>query len=443
MKYTLHVLYLEYLIKVLFHCTRRLDLSSKMRSCFAILALGLFVLLISGTSAQQHEVYDNCDDDEDGTCSAPVTPTNVINLAEQLKEDATYKAHAILKALNFDYPTKKVVDEGSRRDGKFIPGFVGNAMNKALAVLKIFDVNFNANAYLETVGVGAGANIEIGTTSRPATAPQPAGCNCTQSNYEPCRGGDGICSSASECQAMGGESIGKCANCLGCSVCCKYVEGCQGMTDKMITYFQSPAYPRTDRSNEVCSLTLNVREEVCQVRLDLIDFEMAAPVCGDCSVVDNLEIINTGQPGGVLGPGQSRLCGLNSGQHVYLPVKPNNIVILKATTSGVRNVPLAATGGRNRGLSGDTAFRWNVRLTQIPCKAVEGAPSKTKTVEVAVDGGVVAVNAVGLKGACRCNIHKHYKVRSWHLVSNYHLCFHSNWQLHGDVPNILMITAVN
>eukprot|EP00092_Neocalanus_flemingeri_P024265 GFUD01026314.1.p1 GENE.GFUD01026314.1~~GFUD01026314.1.p1 ORF type:complete len:338 (-),score=42.11 GFUD01026314.1:125-1138(-) len=137
----------------------------------------------------------------------------------------------------------------------------------------------------------------------------------------------------------------------------------------MITYFQSPGYPRTDRSNEACSLTLNVRDEVCQVRLDFVDFEMAAPQAGSCSGVDNFEIINTAQPGGVFGPGQSKMCGLNKGQHVYMPVKPGNILIMRATTSGVRNIPLARTDGTNRGLSGDTAFRWNARVTQIPCEA--------------------------------------------------------------------------
>merc|ERR1719318_607384 len=331
--------------------------SSKMKS-LAVLALGLSVLLISGTAAHLREVHGYCEDDGDGTCLAPETPTNVVKLAEELKEEATYKANLILKALNYD--PNEVVEEypDDGRQGRFLGGFGATAMHSALAILKLFDVNFNANAYVEKAGVGAGAGIEIGTTSPPrrppvTTAPPPPppppGCNCTQSNYEPCRGGDGICSSASECEGMAGESIGKCASCLGCSVCCKYTSGCQGMTNKMITYFQSPAYPRTDRSNEVCSLTVNVRDEVCQVRLDLIDFEMAAPVCGDCSIVDNLEIINTAQPGGVLGPGQSRLCGLNSGQHLYLPVKPGNILILKATTTGVRNVPLAATNGRNRG----------------------------------------------------------------------------------------------
>jgi len=144
---------------------------------------------------------------------------------------------------------------------------------------------------------------------------------------------------------------------------------------------------------------------------------MAAPLCGDCAMVDNLEIINTAQPGGVLGPGQSRLCGLNSGQHLYLPVKPNNVLILKATTSGVLNVPLAATDGRNRGLSGDTAFRWNVRVTQIPCRAQAegglGGAAKTGSVDVAVGGASMslsgAVGFEGRNGACRCKIPKHYK----------------------------------
>jgi len=287
-----------------------------------------------------------------------------------------------------------------------------------LAVLKVFDISFNKYAYVEKVPA---YKAPPATTPRPPVYPPPTmppkGCNCTQSNYEPCRGGEGVCSSAAQCQGMGGEQVGKCANCLGCSVCCKYVAGCQGMTDMMISYFQSPAYPRTDRSNEVCSLTVNVRDEVCQVKLDFIDFEMAAPLCGDCSMVDNLEIINTAQPGGVLGPGQSRLCGLNSGQHMYLPVTPNNVLILKATTSGVYNVPLAATDGRNRGLSGDSAFRWSIRVTQIPCRPQGeggfGGGYETGSVDVAVGGASMAISGAigfeGRNGACRCKIPKHYK----------------------------------
>ena len=100
-------------------------------------------------------------------------------------------------------------------------------------------------------------------------------------------------------------------------------------------------------------MTINIKAEVCQVRLDFIDFEMAVPLDGTCAQVDNLEIINTAQPVGVLGPGSSRFCGLNSGQHVYLPVKDGGILILKATTSGVNTVPLAT----NTRFSGDTAFR--------------------------------------------------------------------------------------
>jgi len=342
-----------------------------------------------------------------------------------MEYDAIKKAHDILRALLYD-PAHADEYGTDERKPRFLGTLAASAMHNALKILKIFGIAYNKYAYVEKVDVVTKPVYVEKVVSKPPpvyyppyvpppTLP-PKGCNCTQSNYEPCRGGEGVCSSAAECQGMGGEPVGKCANCLGCSVCCKYVAGCQGMTDKMITYFQSPAYPRTDRSNEVCSLTLNVRDEVCQVKLDFIDFEMAAPLCGNCDLVDNLEIINTAQPGGVLGPGQSRLCGLNSGQHLYVPVKPNNVLILKATTSGVLNVPLAATDGRNRGLSGDTAFRWNVRVTQIPCRAQEDAghgDAKTGSVDVTLGDASVSVSgAVGFEGrngACRCKIPKHYK----------------------------------
>jgi len=376
----------------------------------SIIFFGLFVVGC-------HEVFATCDEDGGGTCNA------IEAMTKDLELKAVKKAHDILRALDYDASTAvyseddESVGDNDGRGGRFVPGFAAGALKNALAVLKIFDISFNKYAYVEKVEATTAPLI----TWPPASTtppPPPPGCNCTMSNYEPCRGGEGVCSSAEQCQGMGGEQIGKCANCLGCSVCCKYMSGCQGMTDMMISYFQSPAYPRTDRSNEACSLTVNVRDEVCQVRLDLIDFEMAAPVCGDCSNVDNLEIINTAQPGGVIGPGQSRLCGLNSGQHLYLPVTPRNMLILKATTSGVRNVPLAAANGRNRGLSGDTAFRWNVRVTQIPCRASGGDGGvgegiKTGSVEVAVGGGSVVVSgAVGFEGrngACRCRIPKYYR----------------------------------
>eukprot|EP00092_Neocalanus_flemingeri_P042236 GFUD01046096.1.p1 GENE.GFUD01046096.1~~GFUD01046096.1.p1 ORF type:complete len:583 (-),score=84.94 GFUD01046096.1:104-1852(-) len=324
--------------------------------------------------------FDNCEeDDEDGTCLYDSTnEEDAVSKIKDFEKEAVEKAVGVLKAIGFN-PDEEY-NPSQQRGGRLFGGgmLMQAAIDQALAVLRIF--GYNTGAQINTIPVQPVSQVQQAAlatlaqvTAHKAVIVLPTAAQDTNlPNYEPCRGGEGLCTSAQECKNIGGvqgKSIGKCGNCVGCSVCCQFMTGCQGITDKMITYFQSPGYPRTDRSNEACSLTLNVRDEVCQVRLDFIDFEMAAPQAGSCSGVDNFEIINTAQPGGVFGPGQSKMCGLNKGQHVYMPVKPGNILIMRATTSGVRNIPLARTDGTNRGLSGDTAFRWNARVTQIPCEA--------------------------------------------------------------------------
>eukprot|EP00092_Neocalanus_flemingeri_P042237 GFUD01046097.1.p1 GENE.GFUD01046097.1~~GFUD01046097.1.p1 ORF type:complete len:589 (-),score=88.73 GFUD01046097.1:111-1835(-) len=370
-----------------------------------VIILGLLVALVSSALGVQEPwlpwlgsdsyesddslMFDNCEeDDEDGTCLSPGTTippaddsTNeevAVSKIKDFEKEAVEKAVGVLKALGFN-PDEEY-NPSQQRGGRLFGGgmLMQAAIDQALAVLRIF--GYNTGAQINTIPVQPVSQVQQAAlatlaqvTAHKAVIVLPTAAQDTNlPNYEPCRGGEGLCTSAQECKNIGGvqgKSIGKCGNCVGCSVCCQFMTGCQGITDKMITYFQSPGYPRTDRSNEACSLTLNVRDEVCQVRLDFIDFEMAAPQAGSCSGVDNFEIINTAQPGGVFGPGQSKMCGLNKGQHVYMPVKPGNILIMRATTSGVRNIPLARTDGTNRGLSGDTAFRWNARVTQIPCEA--------------------------------------------------------------------------
>jgi len=187
------------------------------------------------------------------------------------------------------------------------------------------------------------------------------------SGLEPCRKGAGVCVSSSECSSKGGTNLGRCSNCIGCNVCCKYQLPCQSQTDQFISYFSSPGYPKTQRRSLSCSLNVRIRTEVCQVRLDFLDFEMAAPVDCVCRMEDNMEIINAHRQVGVIGPGNNRICGINKNKHMYIDVVEDSMLILKTTTSGVQPVPLAT----DTTLSGDTAYRWNVRVTQIPCGVQE------------------------------------------------------------------------
>lgn len=340
-------------------------------------------------------MLESCDNDDQSCKASAKTETTREEQIIQASQNVDAEAIAYLKYLQMsqgNYESEETDGRKGDRDGKFY------SFKKFFSIATIA----NALSFLSLFGGSVPAVANIPATTMHKTIPKqveyvvqtivpPAAVNkCNMIDYEPCRNGEGVCSSASACERDGGESIGRCGNCMGCSVCCKYTTGCQGITDKMITYFQNPGYPRSDIRNEACSLTVNIRDDVCQVKIDFIDFEMAAPIEGSCSTVDNLQIMNTAQPGGVLGPSTNRLCGVNTDQHMYLPVKPNNMLMLKATTTGLQNVPLANTAGPPR-FSGDTAFRWNLRVTQIPC---EGRPAQGLSAAV---------------GAANCTIPSFYK----------------------------------
>lgn len=203
-------------------------------------------------------------------------------------------------------------------------------------------------------------------------------------DFIPCKNGDGVCTSANECRVKGGTSIGGCQNCQGCAVCCKYELPCQSRTADYITYFSSPGYPSPLRKSGACSASVSVRREVCQVRLDFLEFEMASPPLPTstsvapfittstpancrCRRSDSLNIQNPRSAAGVFGPGNSLMCGINTGKHIYLDVNPSSLVVISATTSGTAFVPLATS----RALSGNVASKWNIKITQIPCSRPE------------------------------------------------------------------------
>ena len=58
--------------------------------------------------------------------------------------------------------------------------------------------------------------------------------------------------------------------------------------------------------------------------LEFVYFEMPIGPVG-CGQDDFLEIISPQNPGGILGPGNSKFCGLNTDQHLYLSVRYANI----------------------------------------------------------------------------------------------------------------------
>jgi len=180
---------------------------------------------------------------------------------------------------------------------------------------------------------------------------------------------EGVCVSSAACANFEGRAEGSCKNEFASTfpyVCCKYETSCGSETEEAVSYFMSPDYPEPQRDDLSCTNTITVRKNVCQLRLDFIDFDLPIPNDdGSCRNTDNMAIHNTLQPYGVLGKGSSKFCGLNSGQHLYLPAMPTDTLTMVATLSGTAPVPLSYK--RNQIASSYSEYKWMLKITQIEC----------------------------------------------------------------------------
>ncbi|EDW49486.1 uncharacterized protein LOC6619089 [Drosophila sechellia] len=127
---------------------------------------------------------------------------------------------------------------------------------------------------------------------------------------------EGVCYHEFECKSLGGIPTESCAE--GVGVCCVFVNGCGDVTSQQILYFESPNYPNAVREMMICVLIINVKKGVQQLRLDFQMFELSRPSNGDC--VDD-QFIVSGHNTNFQIP---ILCGINTGQHIYIHVNDSN-----------------------------------------------------------------------------------------------------------------------
>ncbi|XP_039947908.1 uncharacterized protein LOC120766453 [Bactrocera tryoni] len=153
---------------------------------------------------------------------------------------------------------------------------------------------------------------------------------------------EGICYHEFECKSLGGIPTEPCAE--GVGVCCVFLTGCGDTTKQSVVYFESPNYPNPVREMLICVLIINLRDNVQQLRLDFIQFEINRPTDGDC-VED--QFIVSGQNINFAVP---ILCGINTGQHIYVDV--NNSFERKIYLSFITKLA-----------NGDRAF--NIKILQL------------------------------------------------------------------------------
>ncbi|KOB64713.1 Uncharacterized protein OBRU01_23787, partial [Operophtera brumata] len=118
--------------------------------------------------------------------------------------------------------------------------------------------------------------------------------SCTSSS-----GLEGVCLHEMECRTSG-TAMGSCAD--GYGTCCVRLLECESQSSAAMGWFTNPDFPYPSTARLSCAVTLNkYSEDVTQIRLDFTSFEF---------VVSGQNINNV----------VPILCGINTGQHVYVEV---------------------------------------------------------------------------------------------------------------------------
>jgi len=171
----------------------------------------------------------------------------------------------------------------------------------------------------------------------------------------PCTGesGDsGTCIAKDECVRRIGTIVSTCGN--GYYVCCSFKFTCGSTTIHNETHFVNPSYPRGENGTNTCQVTINKKDDICQLRLDFEEFNLTMPDENGRCTTDSFMIRTT------VGERLPMLCGENKGQHLYIEMgrESGNPVVLSVVTNGE-----------------STTRRWKIKISLIPCTNLLMAPS--------------------------------------------------------------------
>lgn len=182
---------------------------------------------------------------------------------------------------------------------------------------------------------------------------------------EPCIGSsrNGTCFTSAECDNAGGTESGSCAD--GFGVCC-IVLLTNGQTTSLNQSYIVQASSTSLTAGQMQYTICPCSSEVCRIRFDFTNFELAAPNTGLGSNNGGLNMITGGALGdcvsdqfSVAGPngGSPVICGTNAGQHL----------IVDANGDSCHKV--------NFGIgSGSTTRTWDIMVTQYRCGEEAGGP---------------------------------------------------------------------
>merc|ERR1711994_34183 len=178
-----------------------------------------------------------------------------------------------------------------------------------------------------------------------------AGCTASSSSST-----FGTCYTATECTTKGGSADGNCA--AGFGVCCVITTNTCGSTISTNTsYIRNANYPSsyTPTSTGSCEFKVSkINDDICQLRLDFQTMSGFAASVGVCSDKFTAE--------GQTGVNPPRICGTNTGYHMYTE--------FGATATDATKITLTY------GAAGITTGKtFNILARQISCTATWKAPT--------------------------------------------------------------------
>ncbi|KAF7393039.1 hypothetical protein HZH66_008872 [Vespula vulgaris] len=182
-------------------------------------------------------------------------------------------------------------------------------------------------------------------------------------------GENGTCISSTECSQRGGISSGVCAN--GYGVCCIVMASCGQTINDNNTYFVNPNYPSTFDGTDSCQLTLlKLHPDVCQFRLDFVQFTIRGPETINNLCTYDQFIVSGGNP-------VPTICGTNNDNHMYIDagIGQTNPIALTFVTSG-SSFPRS----------------WKVRISQIRCNTIYRAEEGCLQYFTGVSGQIKSFN---------------------------------------------------
>ena len=130
------------------------------------------------------------------------------------------------------------------------------------------------------------------------------------------------------------------------------------------TYMEFPAAVPNETQHCSIQVSHDCETPICQMRLDLTEFELASPVAGNCE--QDQFIIRANEPLPIL-------CGRNTGQHLYVDVRGRKLTDLSIITDALKAKPVGYFNEDTQMLETewkselDRERKWRIKVTQIPC----------------------------------------------------------------------------